>query len=274
MSDDLSTLNLRRGERSREIDRLRQHYKNHRDTLTGLIGDAPSEHLANEYERLIGEIDMAARKLDELEGRAAGAQPQPPSAAPPKPSRPAEPVLGTRPLNRTPMPPMTIGAKSDSRTAIIVVAAVVVLGLVGYLIWHASVGRRAARPAVVEQPVNATQSTSTGPTIISPASPPSSLKITPALADYGTIRKGTRAVRQFELVNAAATPVEVQVARSACRCLFYDYKSKLAGNAKETITVTIDGARAKAGELREPIEVTTKGEQPATATFTVQAMVR
>ena len=272
MSDDLSTLNTR-GARAREIDRLRQHYKNHRDTVSGLMGDAPSEHLANEYQRLMSEIDMAVRKLDELEGRSAATTPPPPQMA--KPRTAAEPMPGNRPLIRNEMPAMTIGKNPPSRAAIIAITALVVIAAVGFLIWRASLRRKTtATPAVVEAPATTPQSTSTGPTLIAPASPPSSLRVTPTLADYGSIRKGTRAVRQFELVNTAPNPVEVQVARSACRCLFYDYKSKLPGNAKETITVTIDGARAKAGDLREQVEVTSKADPSTSTSFTVQAAIK
>ena len=269
MSDDFGTVNTRRTERAREIDRLRQHYKNHRDTLSGLMGDAPSEHLANEYQRLISDIDTAVRKLEELEGRA--------GAAAPAPNRPmaSQSGLGARPLVRPEMPAMTIGSKPQSQTAIVVIALLILIGVTGYAgvrWWRSS--HRKRQPTIVEQPITATQSTSTGPTLISAASPPSSLKITPALADYGTIRKGTRAVRQFELVNTSNGPVDIQVARSACRCLFYDYKSKIAGNAKETITVTIDGARAKPGQLQENVEVTSKGDPSVSTRFAVQAMVR
>ena len=67
MSDDFGTVNVKRGDRAREIEVLRQHYKVHRDTLTQMVPDAPTEHLAAEYKRLIADIDASIRKLDELE---------------------------------------------------------------------------------------------------------------------------------------------------------------------------------------------------------------
>src|SRR5512138_265563 len=69
MSDDFGTVNVRRGDRAREIEVLRQHYRGHRDALSRLAADAPTEQLAAEYNRLIAGIDDALRKLDELEGR-------------------------------------------------------------------------------------------------------------------------------------------------------------------------------------------------------------
>jgi len=104
----------------------------------------------------------------------------------------------------------------------------------------------------------------------------SALKVTPLLADYGVIRKGTRAVRQFDLVNGGSTPITIQVSRSACRCLFYEYngKTKVPPKGKERITVTVDGAKAAAGSLRETLSVTAKEDPSATAQFTVQAVIR
>ena len=279
MSDDFGTVNSRK-DRAREITRLRDHYRNHRETLSGLMGDAPSDHLANEYQRLLSEIDTAVRKLDELEGAGAPAA-APPPAVPadtnpmlkPKP-RPGSAAPGARPLIRPEEPP--VGAPSPgSRTALILMAGAIVIAAIAALIWYASSRRKPAAavttPIVEQQPVT---TTTAAPATIAPASPPSSLKITPLLADYGTIRRGTRAVRQFEVVNNSGGPIDLQVARSACRCLFYDYKSKLAANAKETITVTVDGGRAKAGDLHEDIQVSSKADPAVSSTITVQATIK
>ena len=71
MSEDFGTINVKRGERAREIEVLRQHYRQHREALARMIADAPTEHLAAEYQRLVIEIDRALGKLNELEGMAA-----------------------------------------------------------------------------------------------------------------------------------------------------------------------------------------------------------
>lgn len=278
MSDEFGTVNARKGDRAREIARLREHYRNHRETLSGLMGDAPSDHLANEYGRLVAEIDDAVRKLAEVEvGHAPSS-----AAVPPAPSADTNPMIrpktrpgatapGSRPLVR-PQEPEGIpsGRNQGMAVTMMVIAGLIVLAAIAYLVWRP---RTAPKPAtVVEQPISSTEGTATAPPAITPVA--STLKITPALADYGVIRKGTRAVRQFELVNGSAAPIEIQIARSACRCLFYDYKSKVGANEKETITVTIDGARAKAGALSEQVAVTAKKDPAMNATFTVQATVR
>jgi hypothetical protein len=283
MSDDFGTQGTKK-DRARELVRLREHYRLHRETLSGLVGDAPSDHLATEYERLLHEIDMAVRKLDELEGKpSAAAKPaataggiadtQP--AFRPK-THPGHTAPGTRPLVRPDEAP-SVSTPSHSRVAMILIAGVVVLGLIGYLIWYASSGRQKSTATIVEQPVTTTTS-STAPPAITPATatiaPAGSLKISPALADYGTIRKGTRAVRQFEVVNSSGAPVEIQVARSTCRCLYYDYKAKLPAGGRETITVTIDGGRAKSGDLSEQVQVTAKNDRGIVANFTVQAVIQ
>src|SRR5215218_5968275 len=71
MSDDFGTVNVKRGERSKEIDALRQQYGHHREALMRMVADAPTELLAKEYQRLVRELDNSLRKLDELEGRTA-----------------------------------------------------------------------------------------------------------------------------------------------------------------------------------------------------------
>src|SRR6476659_7767329 len=69
MSNDFGTVSVPRRDRAREIEVLRQQYRKHRESLNALAADAPSEHLATEYARLIKEIDTALGKLAELEGR-------------------------------------------------------------------------------------------------------------------------------------------------------------------------------------------------------------
>ncbi|HEV7923137.1 MAG TPA: DUF1573 domain-containing protein [Thermoanaerobaculia bacterium] len=293
MSDEFGTVNVRRGDRAREIEVIRQHYKAHRDALTRMMGDAPTEHLASEYQRLVQEIDTALAKLDELEARPAPAtMPNVPAAGvmPPERLR-TEP--GTRPLVAPPAaaplpdvgmydPPMD-EPRSSSRVLLIVVIGLVVLGIIGWLIWRAS-DRGATNPIVeapattATQPISDTAAVDTGttvPVVSAPAPAPSgALRITPALQDYGTIRKGTRAVRQFEVTNITAAPITIMVARSQCKCLYYDYRSTLVPKKKETITVTVDGARAPAGDLRETLAVTAKGDPSVNGRLEVSATIR
>ena len=272
MPEEFGTVNLKAGTQQREIELLRRHYRSHKDALSKMTADAPSEHLASEYQKLIAEIDMAVHKLDELEGKTAPPPPPAPSLADTNPS------IKIAPGNRQLKPPpeaMPYEAPSpraaQNRAVIIVLAGLIVLGIIGWLIWRASSDRKAnvTAPVVEQQPVN------TPPPAVTPAPRPvESLKVTPPSADYGTIRKGTRAVRQFQVTNTGDAPMDIEVARSACRCLFYDYNGKLPAKGQETVTVTVDGARAKVGALTEQVDVHAKKDPSVRAGFTVQATIQ
>jgi hypothetical protein len=300
MSDEFGTVNVRRGDRAREIEVIRQHYRAHRDALTKMTADAPTEHLAGEYQRLINEIDTSLAKLDELEARpsspnltAPGVTAAGVGAAAATPER-AKTQPGTRPLVQPPPAPLPdVGVYEppveepggSSRVLLIVVIGLVVLGIIGWLMWRAS-DRGATKPIVeapattATQPVSDTAAVETGtiaPVTAQTTPAPSAsgaLRISPALQDYGTIRKGTRAVRQFEITNTTAAPITYTVARSQCKCLYYDYRSTLAPNKKDTITVTVDGARAAAGDLRETLAVTAKKDPSVQGQLEISATIK
>lgn len=296
-SDDFGTINVRRGERTRELEVLRQHYRQHRDALLRMIADAPTEHLASEYQRLVAEIDRALGKLDELEGRPAAAAAVPPPQH--EPTRPhGDPLAAQRPRTHdaasrplvTPagsvhddysLPPGYPGeGESRSRLPLIIGAAVLALALIGALIWWASSDRDPAAGAIVEDTAAATDTAAdtavaTDDTIEPAATPRAAgLAAAPQTHDYGVIRKGTRATRQFEIANNTDEPVTINVARSACRCLFYEHAPVVPPRGKESLTVTVDGARAKGGELREAIRVASKSDPSVGTTFNVTATIR
>ena len=289
MPEEFGTVNLKGGAQAREIEMMRRHYKAHRENLARMITDAPTEYLATEYQRLVTEIDMAVRKLNELEGRPSTS---PGTTATPTTLTDADPAprpvtgAGTRPLVRTGESP--IGTTSyvppsapapQSRVALILIAGVVVLGIIGWLIWRASSDRKRPSPVVEQQPINSTTNNAPPPAVTpAPAPVPApvvqSLQVAPAAADYGTIHKGTRAVRQFTVTNKSNAPIEIVVARSSCRCLYYDYNQKLPPKGQETITVTIDGARAKVGALSEQVDVHAKRDPSISASLIVKATIQ
>jgi hypothetical protein len=280
MSDDFGTVSVKRGDRAREIEVLRGHYRAHREALTRMIPDAPTEQLASEYQRLVASIDASLRKLDELEGRGPAAT----AVGFNETQR-----IGTSPGNRplvSPEPVTDHGITSydgpadrpsgnGSRVLLMLVIGLAVLGIIGWLIWRASSDHKPAATQVIEQSASTTNA-DTGSAAPVPVAAAPSIKIAPAVADYGVIRKGTRAVRQFEITNMTSTPLSISVARSACRCLYYEYdtKVKLPPKGKEALTVTVDGARAKAGALEEQIAVTSKDDPNATGTIGVRAVVK
>ena len=266
MSDDFGTVNVRRGERAREIELLRQHYRVHRETLAKLLNEAPTEHLAAEYQRLIADIDSSLAKVDEIEGHPA------PNVAPPAPPAAQRPLI-TPPASLEPTTPPSNA--SNARLLLIVVAGIVVLAIIGYLIYRASGDRR--HPVITETTASTTTSTiepvTPAPTTFA-ASATSVLTVAPAILDYGTIRKGTRAARQVDVTNNSAEPMKIKVARSQCKCLFYEYKDTIAPKGKETITVTADGARAKAGTLQETIGVSSAKDPSINGSFQVSATIK
>lgn len=289
MSDDFGTINVRRGERAREIEVLRQHYRHHREALTKMIADAPTEHLAGEYQRLVAEIDRSLFKLDELEGIVppVPAVPQATQHEPAKPHgdplRAQAPDPGAMPLTANPSfgdetsPGIDLPPGEEvprSRLALIAIAAILALALVGWLIWRASSGREEG--PIVEDTSAAPIATDSdvAPAETVPPAAASALTVKPLAHDFGTIRKGTRATRQFEISNDTDEPLTIQVARSTCRCLFYEHAPVIPPKAKEALTVTVDGARAKAGELRETIKVTSKSDPSVATSFDVIATIR
>jgi hypothetical protein len=283
-SDDFGTINVRRGERAREIEVMRQHYRQHREALARMIADAPTEHLAAEYQRLIAGIDQSLGKLNELERAPATPPPPPPSPAAPPSRLKTEP--GMRPLVTTPIaeevePRMQLDdlpmgeAEPRSRVPLILAAAVVALALIGWLIWRASSDRGDAAPTIVTE--NGTSAPlSTAPDTVTEPAPAaaSELVATPPSRDYGVIRKGTRAIRQFEIANNSDDPVTLNVARSACRCLYYKHAPVIPPKAKETLTVTIDGAKAKAGDFRETLKLSAKSDPTVATTVEVTATIQ
>lgn len=259
MSDDFGTVSARR---AKEIEVLRKH----RESLLKMLAD----------------VDAQLRDLGEITTPVA--PPPPPRAQAPRAETPQPETPFSRPLASTPAyDDESIAAQPGSgpRVLLILAAAVVALALIGWLIWRASSDRPATTTAVVEETATTTaetETTATAPDTVAEAQPApvpdTALIITPRSQDYGLVRKGTRATRQYQFTNNSEEPVTITLARSACRCLYYEYEGLVPPKAKETITVTIDGARAKAGTLRESIKVTTKADPTVSTTFDVIATVR
>jgi hypothetical protein len=277
MSDDFGTVNIRRGERSREIEVIRQQYRRHRQALEEMIADAPTENLAVEYQRLVHAIDLSLAKLEELERGPSIPQPVPPVI--PEPQRPhGDPLRsgtepGLRPL-ATPAdtePPRTVEydePEQTSRAGVMIAAALAAVLLVGWMIWRASSNDEPAPIATETAPITETVVTETQP------STPAALSISPEAHDYGVIRKGTRATRQFEIANTTEEPISVSLSRSQCRCLYYEHAEVIPPKASESVTVTVDGARAPAGQLAESITVTSKSDPSVSAALNLTATVR
>lgn len=260
MSDDFQTITAKRGEA------LRVAYRRHREALMNLVSDAPTELIAAHYRRVIADIDVSLAKLEQSD--------VPLAAPPPPPPRPRTDA-GSRPLvtpnidhDATINEYASESNESRSRLLLIAGAAVLAVALIGWLIWWASDKPEAGK--VVEAP-SATTAVAE-PAAATPAARP--LVVTPDSVDYGIIRKGTRVTRQYEIVNNTDEPLSPQVSRSTCRCLYYEHAPVVPPKAKESLTVTIDGAKAKAGPLLESLRVSSKSDPSIVTTFDVTATVR
>ncbi|HVS31496.1 MAG TPA: DUF1573 domain-containing protein [Thermoanaerobaculia bacterium] len=281
MPDEFGTVNVRRGERAREIEIIRQQYKRHRDALTSMIADAPTEHLAAEYQRLIGELDLSLMKLNELESPGIAGAPAPHRST--TDTQPIKSEPGRRRLV-TPTPAAEYDVMLEephrgnrSLLLAIVLAGLVVLGVLGWMLWRSFSDERPDVPIVTETTEIAVPD-DTGTIVntpVPPATPPvAALRVEPSSHDFGTIRKGTRAVRQFEVSNSTDQPITISVTRSTCRCLYYSHSPVVPPRGRETITVTVDAVRARAGSLQETVQVTAKGNTAITAPLTVSATIR
>lgn len=265
MDDDFGTVNLRRGDKTREMDVLRQH----RDSLLKMLADVDAQ-------------------LEELEmfhtGPGVVATPPPPpsaprsqhparrgvEAAPAEPSGPfARPLVTTAEYDE----PGAGSPGGGARVLLVLAAGVLALVLIGWFIWRASLDEpqdeavAGGTIAEITETVPAEETDTIAPASIA-------LTITPRSHDVGLVRKGTRVTRQYEIANTTEEPISISVSRSACRCLFYEYAAVIPPKAKESLTVTVDGARAKEGQLRETLKVTAKGDPAVEASFDVIATIR
>ncbi len=254
MSDDFGTISARR---ARELEVLRKH----RESLVKMLAD----------------VDAQLRELGDITAPVI-----PPPVIPP-PSHDDD-SLGSRPIVNTATyeEPEGVMQPGGGMPRVLILGAVTLLALalIGWLIWRASSDRPATGTVVEETTAPATETTATAPDTvaevpetdtIAPAA--AGMRIAPRSQDYGLIRKGTRATRQYQFRNDSDEPVTIAVSRSTCRCLYYEYEALVPPKATESITVTVDGAKAKAGTLRETINVTPKGGGAGTS-FDVIATVQ
>lgn len=305
MPDDWSTVNAGRDKMTRELELLRQRYRMHREAVAGLIDDAPSEALAKRYEEMIVEIDASLEKLKELDSpppspkrTAPGTGPQPlrtgaPAAAaaataagstasmaqpPPHPALAGSSAArswDSYTVDRTATPASSSESNSPLRALAIILAGVAILGLLGFFAWRALSGddEPDSPPPIVREETPADAAEPLGEPGAAGAPAAAAITITPAAQDYGVIRKGTRASRTFQIRNGTDRPVALQMARSQCRCLWFEYPDLIPASESATLTVIVDGAKARRGALRETIAVTASADPNIKAALQVIAEI-
>jgi hypothetical protein len=267
MTEDLETVNGNARTMSRDIDALRQRYLEHRQALERLAANAPTETLAQRYRQVIAEIDAAVQKLADLERGI-----DPAAAAPAATSDNEFPGRRTAPGLKSlrsdpqtaPLPPVE---STGPRTILILVIGVVVLAVLGYFIWRFATRDEATGPATTTA-----VSDTLPPVSTQPAKP--ILTVDPQTQDYGIVSRGSRATRQFELLNNTDQPMTIRAQRSGCRCLWFEYSDTIPPQGSTTMTVTVDGAKAPSGPLHETVEVASRADPKITTTFEVVADIQ
>ncbi|HVT44766.1 MAG TPA: DUF1573 domain-containing protein [Thermoanaerobaculia bacterium] len=290
MPDDWSTVSLGRDKAlEREIQILRERYLEHSDQLEKLLATAPSENLAKEYQRLRDDITATITKLDELE-RGVGPVPRRAATMTPIVNRPDTERAATAPPGSLPAwspgnselraapssynTPATPAVSTGARLLLIGVAGVAVLFLLGFLMWKYLLG---LPRGVDELPIGtAAEDTTTmepdTPVETTPPAPPV-LQAEPSSYDFGLVQKGTRKTNRFRLTNNGDSQLTINVARSECRCLWFDYPATIPAGGSISLTVTVDGARAERGSLREVARIASKSDPSAGATIEVSATI-
>ena len=261
--DDWNTVNIKPGKGGviRDIDLLRKRYVDHRSALEQLAADAPTEHLARRYRELIADVDASVAKLDALE-----AEPAPPPATPRR-EAPAGRAWSDAPpyvQQEIETPPGRRRA-GGGRALLILLAGLFMIGILGLLFWNWLQGDEPEEPMV--RPETAVVEAAPPPV----PEPESDLTITPERQDYGTIRRGARAARQFEIQNETDATLAIDVRRSACRCLWFEYADTIPARGTTTLTVTVDASKVTGSRLDETVEIVTRTDPPMTATFVVSA---
>jgi hypothetical protein len=283
----------------REVERLRSVYRDHAETLSKLASSSPSKQLARRYQELIADINKAIVGLDEVdpdviarrsaERPIVPAEPAPahPPVPPPAPSAadrrqespahhdpPERPILSSTYSASAP----AAGEEEGTllRIVLIIGLAIVLLGVLALFVWKFSGDRT---PATAEKPAAPAPVAAPPPKEepVTPApepKPESALSVTPQQQDFGTIEKGSSAVRTFELANRGKVAITLELSRSKCRCLWYDPPKNLSAGGRGTLTVRLDGSRAPAGPLAESVEITGKGHRDALAVIEINADVK
>ncbi|HUF16747.1 MAG TPA: DUF1573 domain-containing protein [Thermoanaerobaculia bacterium] len=268
----------RRRPPSRELASLRARYIHHRDTLSKLSSDAPTGHMAQLYERVISEIDSAIQKLDELDKGEGGALALP-LATPEAPSKPLHPaMIGAeerieerewQAQGADVYSPSVQRDQSGLRKGILALIAIAVIALLAFFAW--SVTRTADdSPAVVEEAGSEAEVTpDPTPVVIEQA-----LAISPASFDFGVVAKGTRKAARFQIVNDTGSALPVAVSRSQCRCLWFQHPQIIPPDSTATLSITVDAARAKSGNLEEIVTISSKNDSSITADVEVIASIQ
>ena len=66
----------------------------------------------------------------------------------------------------------------------------------------------------------------------------------------------------------------IKAQRSQCRCLWFEYADTIPPQGSTTVTVTVDGSKARQGPLHETVQVVSKTDAAVTTSFEVVVEIR
>ncbi len=250
----------------REIDRLKRVYQEHSTQLAKLASSAPTKVLARKYHDLIGDINRSILGLEDpsaIADRATHERPAPPST----PSRPAPSVASEVRLRTEPgthAPDLDSGDSAFGRIALILGMAIVVIALLAFFVWKYGGEPRSDKAPAVQAIEDSTAPGAEQPSAAT-TPPRPALQATPEAQDFGVIYKGTRVAKSFDVTNNTDRNVTIQLERSKCRCLWFEYDGAIPAGGSVTVSVSVDGGRVEPGLLSEAIVITTR-DAPRVAT--------
>ncbi len=261
----------------REMDRLRRVYRNHAEALSELASSAPTRALAKKYRELIGDVNRAIVGLDDpgaIVSMSSDERPilrEEPEPPPPSPvSRPARPSISGMRLD-VPAEPNVEEMEEDSsltRIAIILGLAIVLIGVLGFFVWKFGSDSRSDTKEIPEP------AAAVGATDTAAAAPVPAITASPEAQDFGTVYKGTRVVRTFEVFNNTDADLTIDIERSQCRCLWFDYPNVIPAGGQIEILVAVDGTRAREGLLSEAVVISTTDSPRVATEVIVNAEIR
>jgi hypothetical protein len=258
----------------REVERLKSVYRQHADALAKLAASSPTKMLARKYSDLIGDINRSILSLEDPEtaaSRKTYEQPVEPSPAQPPPVHSARRSVSDVQLRTEPgryVPGAEPAPSAIGRIALILGMAIVVISLLAFFVW-----KFAGEPRT-EHRVDEVTSDVTEPATSPVTAPLPELRVAPEAQDYGVVYRGTRVAKSFDVSNTSDRDITIEVERSDCRCLWFDYPKLVPAGGSVSLTVAVDAGLAEPGLLSEAVVISMNEPPRQTAEVLVTAEIR
>jgi hypothetical protein len=131
------------------------------------------------------------------------------------------------------------------RIALILGMAIIVISLLAFFVWKFGGEPRSEDG---NPPPAAARATAEAPPV-----PPLSAR--PEAQDFGVVYKGTRAAKTFQVHNNTDGDMTIELERSRCQCLWFDYPKRIPAGESISISIAVDGDRAPSGLVSEAVVI-------------------